>query len=343
MQCPASDGGTAVYDATTTAFDGARHVRQLPHQRGRGAHRRGGHRLVDQRRMKSCAGCRRRGTRPARAGVHDRIFVGCRGAPRSHERIAGPPAVSPMPATPMTSRASTAASARSSDGRCGWMTGVRVRTAFVAAALLTALAACGEQDERPLPPRKLQIATGTSGGVYAAYGAGLARAIIYHVPADRGRHADERVRCEPASARAAVYRLPSRSPTRPTTRSAPATASDRPVPLVALARLYDNYVQVIARAGSPVTTWRSCGGRVVSVGAPGSGTAVIAERILALRQLTGSSGPRRVRLDIANSADALATGEIDAFFWSVACRRPRSPTWRSARRPSRSGCSTCAA
>ena len=32
---------------------------------------------------------------------------------------------------------------------------------------------------------QLQIAMGTSGAVYAAYGAGLARAIKHHVPADR--------------------------------------------------------------------------------------------------------------------------------------------------------------
>lgn len=195
---------------------------------------------------------------------------------------------------------------------------MRVTAALVAAALLTALTGCGGNDEKPLAARKLQVATGTQGGVYAAYGAGLAAAITRHVP---------RLTADVQHTNGTVHNLRLLASGRAQIAFALADSAydavrgregfGRPVALVALARLYDNFVQVIVRDQSPgVSTMAQLSGKVVSVGARGSGTAVIADRILESLHLTGSKGPRRVRLDISRSADALARGEIDAFFWS---------------------------
>jgi TRAP transporter TAXI family solute receptor len=55
---------------------------------------------------------------------------------------------------------------------------------------------------------------------------------------------------------------------------------------------------------------------VVSVGAPGSGTETIAQRILAAAGIDPDSGIRRQGLGVNASVDALKDGKLDAFFWS---------------------------
>ncbi|MFE9648262.1 TAXI family TRAP transporter solute-binding subunit [Streptomyces sp. NPDC006365] len=51
-------------------------------------------------------------------------------------------------------------------------------------------------------------------------------------------------------------------------------------------------------------------------GAEGSGTALIAERILKVAGLSPDGDLASLRLDVRESATALAEGRIDAFFWS---------------------------
>jgi TRAP transporter TAXI family solute receptor len=57
-------------------------------------------------------------------------------------------------------------------------------------------------------------------------------------------------------------------------------------------------------------------GRSVSVGAPGSGTEVIADRVLTAAGLDPRNDIRRQGLSVAASVDALRDGKIDAFVWS---------------------------
>lgn len=200
-----------------------------------------------------------------------------------------------------------------------WLDGaVRVTAVLVVAALSTLLAGCGGEDEQPLDPRRLQIATGTKGGVYAAYGSGLAEAITRRVPrlSASVEHTDgsvENLRLLAGGRVQVAFTLADSASDAMLGRG----RFGEPVPLVALARLYDNFVQVIVRADSPIMTMAQLSAEdVVSVGAEGSGTAVIAERVLSLLKLDGSRGPRRVRLDVSDSARALAKGQLDAFFWS---------------------------
>jgi TRAP transporter TAXI family solute receptor len=77
-------------------------------------------------------------------------------------------------------------------------------------------------------------------------------------------------------------------------------------PLVALARLYDDYLQLVVPADSTVDRIADLAGRTVSTGPAGSGNAVVAARVL---------GPdvKTVHLSPADSAEALRTGKIDAF------------------------------
>jgi len=84
----------------------------------------------------------------------------------------------------------------------------------------------------------------------------------------------------------------------------------------ALARIYDDVVHVVVPASSPAAKLADLRGTRVSVGAPDSGVHVIAERLLAAAGLSPATDFQALRLGINESVDAVASGEIDAFFWS---------------------------
>lgn len=91
-------------------------------------------------------------------------------------------------------------------------------------------------------------------------------------------------------------------------------AFDTPLPIAGVARVYDEYVQVVVPADSPAEQVPDLAGLRVSVGEANSGVTVIADRVLR------AAGVERedfvsVDLGIDDSVEALARGEIDAFFW----------------------------
>jgi TRAP transporter TAXI family solute receptor len=180
-------------------------------------------------------------------------------------------------------------------------------------------AACGGGDDRPSPAVRLRIATGTEGGVYNVYGAALAGLVDRYLSPWQAsaistdgsvenlqRLADGSADVAFSVADVAEPALRGHSP------------FSHPVPIVALARLYDDYVQIIARADSDMRTIADLRGRTLSISAPRSGTALTARRILRLRDLglRGAHAPHIVTLALKESSHALATGRIDAFVWS---------------------------
>lgn len=88
-----------------------------------------------------------------------------------------------------------------------------------------------------------------------------------------------------------------------------------PVPLRAIASLYDDYVHLVVRADSPIHDITDLRNLRVSLGPPGSGTALLAERLLGLAGLT-STDITSVPLGITESVVALRDRRISAFFWS---------------------------
>jgi TRAP transporter TAXI family solute receptor len=181
------------------------------------------------------------------------------------------------------------------------------------AVALTAAAGCGE-DQR-LPARTLTIATGTSGGVYDVYGRAIARAVTAYLPD---------LQASATSTHGSVENLKLLSSGRADVafaRSDSASAAARGgARIVALARLYDAYLQVIVRKDSAI---RSIGqlsrcGRSrcrVEIGPAGSGTQLVAERVLSAAGLDGMVITQDGR-DIAAAAAALESGKADAIFWA---------------------------
>lgn len=88
-----------------------------------------------------------------------------------------------------------------------------------------------------------------------------------------------------------------------------------PLPVTAVARVYDDFVHLVVPADSPIRTIDDLRGRPVSLGADGSGTELIARRLLSAAEIDPGDLDSAA-LGIDGSVEAIQAGEIDAFFWS---------------------------
>jgi uncharacterized protein len=196
----------------------------------------------------------------------------------------------------------------------------RALAASAAAALL--LAGCGGSGaagggEPEAPRETLTIATGGKGGIYAVYGAALAREITLRLDGYRGRT------LETTGSVQNLQRLRDGKAQIALTLGDTALDAvegrevfDRPVPMRALAQIYPSYIQLVAPADSGITTLQGLRDKRVSVGSPDSGTQVVAERVLDVAGMDPLTSFERRQLGVAESAQALEQGGIDAFFWS---------------------------
>jgi TRAP transporter TAXI family solute receptor len=189
---------------------------------------------------------------------------------------------------------------------------VRCITAIIAAGLLLVVAGCGGP---PQPPWRLVIATGGQEGVYYAYGEGLAGVARERLPGARPQ-----VISTPASVENLRLVGEGRADVAFTLADSAALAFEgrapftERVPVVALARLYEDYTHLVVAADSSIRRLVDVKGRVVSLGAAGSGTELIATRLLTVAGM--EQGDVRVRrLQIGDAADALRDGRVDAFFF----------------------------
>lgn len=192
-----------------------------------------------------------------------------------------------------------------------------MRWVTIAAALLLASVTTGCGGERAEHPWRLVIATGGRGGVYYAYGQGLAQATRAHLPG-----ADPQVESTAASVENLRMVGSGRADVAFTLADSAALAFEgRPpfsarLPVVALARLYENVTHLVVAADSSIRRLRDLRGRVVSVGASGSGTELIATRLLTAAGIDPAKGIHTRRLAVADAAAALRDGHVDAFFFS---------------------------
>ena len=187
---------------------------------------------------------------------------------------------------------------------------------FALCPLPFALSACSASPQ----PRFLSIATGGTGGVYYPYGGALARLITEKIPHTQataevtGASVDNlklmqtgKVDLAFTLADTLAAAVAGAGPFRTTG----AIGSVR-----TLAVLYTNYTHIVVRQSGGIKTVADLKGRTVSVGAPGSGTELIADRILAAAGLDPRRDITRHALSVSESAGALKDGKVDALFWS---------------------------
>ncbi len=189
-----------------------------------------------------------------------------------------------------------------------------VRGSLVLAML--AVNACGGSGEKS---RFISIATGGTGGVYYPYGGGIAKVLNESVPGIRAT-------AEVTSASVDNLKLirdgkadiafTLADTLADAVAGRGAFAGGAPVPAASLAVLYSNSTQLVVLASSGITSVAGLKGNIVSTGSPGSGTEVIAFRVLRAAGLDPDTDISKQGLGVSESADALKDGKIDAFFWS---------------------------
>jgi TRAP transporter TAXI family solute receptor len=204
----------------------------------------------------------------------------------------------------------------------------RVRVAFVAVAVaavvVVAGSVAGETSGDPWAgerPDSLTIATGGASGIYHGYGAGLADVLTerYDLPVgvvETGGSIENLQLLADGTAQVAF----SAADAVGDAVSGDGSFSE-PLELSALARVYDDFVHLVVPAHSDIQAFEDLRGRSVSVGAPGSGTSLIASRLLEAADIDQRE-LRTQPLGLTRSIDELRAGAIDAFFWSGGLRTP---------------------
>lgn len=87
------------------------------------------------------------------------------------------------------------------------------------------------------------------------------------------------------------------------------------LPLRTAMVLYPNNMHLVTLEGKGIEKVSDLKGKRVSTGAPGSGTEVMAERVLEANGINPNKDISRDRLGASESAGALKDGKIDAYFW----------------------------
>ncbi|WP_025321070.1 TAXI family TRAP transporter solute-binding subunit [Deferrisoma camini] len=165
----------------------------------------------------------------------------------------------------------------------------------------------------------ISIGTGGTGGVYYPYGGGLAEIWSKYVPGVKAvaevtgasvenvklAHKGETVIGEVMGDVAyQAYRGIGKF-------------QGKPQKILAMACMYPNVLQIVTLKGSGIQNVTDFKGKRVSIGAPGSGTAFMAELVLKTLGVPLDSF-NVFRLSFNETANALRDGTIDAGFWVVA-------------------------
>ena len=164
---------------------------------------------------------------------------------------------------------------------------------------------------------RLSIATGGTGGVYYPYGGAMANLISDYVENTQvtaevtPASVDNMLLIESGDADLAFVlgdtAYDAAQGNEPFTE---------PIAARTLATLYNNYTHLVTTDDSGINTIADLKGKTVSTGAPGSGTEVIANRLMAAAGLNPDADIQREQLGAAESTAAVKDGKIDAYFWS---------------------------
>jgi TRAP transporter TAXI family solute receptor len=165
---------------------------------------------------------------------------------------------------------------------------------------------------------RLSIATGNTGGVYYPYGGGLAKVIgeSLRVQATAEVTAASVDNLKLIQQRKVDIAFTLADTLADAVAGTAAFQRTGAVKARVLAVLYANYTHVATVARNGIGRVADLRGRVVSTGSPGSGTEVIALRVLRAAGLDPDRDLRRQALSVNASVDALKDGKIDAFFWT---------------------------
>lgn len=185
--------------------------------------------------------------------------------------------------------------------------------------VLLALVGCSEKPKaNPIlnlgSPTTMSFATGNPSGIYYPYGGGLAS--IWSRTLD-----GVNMKAEVTGASMINVIQVARGESEVGIAMGDVVASaylgvgrfSEPLPVRTLFAAYPNYVHLVALADSDISSAQDLRGKRVSMGAPGSGTAVAAENVLAGLGISLSDVQAQY-LNFSGTADGLKDGVLDAAF-----------------------------
>jgi TRAP transporter TAXI family solute receptor len=164
---------------------------------------------------------------------------------------------------------------------------------------------------------RLSIATGSTGGVYYPLGGGMANVISKYIPYAEAVAVVTNAsvdNCRLVGMKKAELALIIAD----TAWDAYQRRSQfkEKIPLRTMAVLFPNNMHIVTVEGKGIEKVTDLKGKRVSTGAPGSGTEIMAMRILEAYGLNPDKDMKRDRLLPNESSAALKDRKIDAFFWS---------------------------
>ncbi len=164
---------------------------------------------------------------------------------------------------------------------------------------------------------RLSIVTGGTGGVYYPLGGGMANMISKYIP-----YADATAEVTTASVDNCLLVGKGKADIAFTMAD---TAWDAymgqgkafkgKIHLRTIAVFYPNNMHIVTVEGKHIEKVTDLKGKRVSTGAPGSGTEILALRVLEAYGLNPDKDMSRDKLGASESAGALKDGKIDAYFW----------------------------
>ncbi len=163
---------------------------------------------------------------------------------------------------------------------------------------------------------RLSIATGGTGGVYYPLGGGMANVLSKYIP-----YAEATAEVTTASVDNCLLVGAGKADLALIMADSGwdaymglAKFKER-LPIRTAAVLYPNNMHVVTVEGKEITKVTDLKGKRVSTGAPGSGTEIMALRVIEAFGLDPDKDMKRDKLGASESAGALKDKKIDAYFW----------------------------
>jgi len=187
----------------------------------------------------------------------------------------------------------------------------------LALASVTALALSVSLFAVAQQPARISITTGGTGGVYYPMGGGMANVLSKNVP---GLQATAEVtggsvdNLKLINAGKAEVGFSMADAAWEATQGVD-KFKDNKVNARTLLVLYPNKMHVVTVEGTGIAKLADLKGKRVSTGSPGSGTEIMALRVLEAAGLDAKKDLKQERLGAAESVNAMKDRKIDAFFW----------------------------
>ena len=164
---------------------------------------------------------------------------------------------------------------------------------------------------------RISIATGGTGGVYYPLGGGIANVLTKYVPnmqatAEVTGASVDNMKLVGAGKAEVGFTM---ADTAWDAYQGQDKFKDNKQAVRALVVFYPNLTHVVTVEGKGINTMADLKGKRISTGAPGSGTEVMAFRILEAYGIDKDKDVKRERLSVAESVNALKDGKIDALIW----------------------------